>query len=263
MPFVTPLFVPADRPERFAKAAATNADAVIVDLEDAVAPAAKPAARSALLTADLGEKPLIVRVNGSSTPWWDEDLAAVARSRAAMVMVPKAESVAALHRVRRICGAGRAIIPLIETAAGMAACEQLLRCQGIAGAAFGSLDYALDLGCDPDWPALAHARGHLVLTSRLCGRAAPIDGITADFSDGQAAGSDAARARRLGFGGKLLIHPRQVNPVRAAFLPSPEDVAWARRILDAVADAESAVTSIASEMIDRPVIERARRILRS
>ena len=261
MPFVAPLFVPGDRPERFAKAAATAADGVIIDLEDAIAPGAKDAARTAMVAADTGDTALIVRVNGADTPWWEDDLAAVAQSRASAVMVPKAQSVASLVRVRHICGAGRGIIPLIETAQGMTACGALLRSVGVMGAAFGSLDYALDLGCDPDWEALAHARGHLVLTSRLCQRAAPIDGITTDFADPQAAGRDAGRAKRLGFGGKLVIHPAQVNGVLAAFLPSQEELAWAKQVLGAVDNTDGGVTSSAQEMIDRPVIERARRMV--
>ncbi len=260
MPYIAPLFVPGDRQERFAKAAATDADGVIIDLEDAVAPAAKATARSAMAAADLGGKPLIVRINGAATSWWDDDLKAVAQSAAVAVMVPKAESPAALDRVRRRCGDGRQIIALIETAAGLAASADLLRCPGVAGAAFGSLDFANDLGCDPDWEALAYARSQLVLTSRLCDRAAPIDGITADFSDGEAAGEDAARAKRLGFGGKLTIHPRQVPPVLLAFQPTAEDVAWAKRILDSAAG-NGGVTSAAAEMIDQPIIDRARRIL--
>ena len=261
MPFVAPLFVPGDRPKRFAKAAASGADGVIIDLEDGVAPASKAAARDAMVRADLGGQALIVRINAAGTPWWDDDLAAVAQSRATTIMVPKAETTEALDTVRRRCGDRRVIIALIETAVGLDACRQLLRCPGVVGAAFGGLDLALDLGCEPDWEALAYARGQLVVASRLAERAAPIDGITPDFSKGEFAGRDAMRARRLGFGGKLLIHPRQVEPVLAAFLPSLEEIAWAKGILAAVAKSGGGAIAQDGAMIDRPIVERARRIM--
>ncbi len=262
MPFVAPLFVPGDRPARFAKAAATGSDGVIIDLEDGVDPAAKAAARDALVQADIGDKTLIVRINAAGTPWWDDDLAAIAQSRANAIMVAKAETTEALDAVRRHCGDQRVIVPLVETAVGLDACRRLLRCPGVVGAAFGGLDMALDLDCEPEWEALAYARAQLVLASRLTERAAPIDGITPDFSQGEFAGRDALRARRLGFGGKLLIHPRQVDPVLAAFSPSPEEVEWAKGILAAVAKSGAGAIAQDGGMIDRPIVERARRIVR-
>lgn len=250
--FIAPLFVPADRPERFAKAAASGADAVILDLEDAVAPSAKDQARSAL-DAGFTQLPVIVRINAVGTPWHEADLAAVAGLPVAAIMLPKAERAVDLARVAAI----RPVVALVETVAGMVAARDLAGCGHAARLAFGSVDYAADLGCDHGREALAAARAEIVFASRLGGLIAPLDGVTTAVGDPGLAAGDARHAAALGFGGKLAIHPRQVEPIRRAFAPTAEQVDWARRVLAS----GDGVATVDGMMVDEPVRMRARTIL--
>lgn len=250
--FVAPLFVPADRPERFAKAAASGADAVILDLEDAVAPGAKEQARAAL-DAGFTELPVIVRINAVGTAWHEADLAAVASLPVAAIMLPKAERVGDLARVAAV----KPVIALVETVAGLAAARELAGCGHLARMAFGSVDYAADLGCEHLREALAAARAEIVLASRLGGLLAPLDGVTTEVADAGRAADDARHAAALGFGGKLAIHPRQIEPVRQAFAPTADQMDWARRVLAS----GDGVVALDGMMVDEPVRVRARTIL--
>ena len=249
-----PLFVPANRPERFAKAAASGADAVILDLEDAVAADAKDAARAALAT-DFTDLPVIVRINAIGTPWHADDLAAVARLRPAAVMLPKAEDA---DRVASVAAqTGLPVIALVETARGLAHARAIAAAPGVARIAFGSVDFCADLGCAHLREVLLPARSELVLASRLAGIAAPIDGVTVQLDDLSVSHDDAAHARALGMTGKLCIHPRQIAEVRRAFAPTEAEIDWARRVL---ASGDGAV-SVDGAMVDEPVRIRARAIL--
>lgn len=249
-----PLFVTANRPERFAKAAASGADAVILDLEDAVAADAKDAARAALAT-DFTDLPVIVRINAIGTPWHADDLAAVARLRPAAVMLPKAEDA---DRVASVAAQTRLpVIALVETARGLAHARTIAAAPGVARIAFGSVDFCADLGCAHLREVLLPARSELVLASRLAGIAAPIDGVTVQLDDLSVSHDDAAHARALGMTGKLCIHPRQIAEVRRAFAPTEAEIDWARRVL---ASGDGAV-SVDGAMVDEPVRIRARAIL--
>jgi citrate lyase subunit beta/citryl-CoA lyase len=253
---IAPLFVPGNRPERFAKAAASGADAVIIDLEDAVAPEEKEAARRAAAAAALERIEVLVRINAAGTPWHAEDLAALASARIAGIMLPKAEDPAILAAIHTALGDRRPVIALVESARGVAAARDLAR--GAARLAFGSIDYAADLGCAHTREALLMARLELVLASRLTGIAAPIDGVTAAIGDDALTEGDARHAADLGFGGKLCIHPRQVAPALRGFAPGAEEVEWARKVI--AAGGEGAV-AVGGMMIDAPVRLRAERIL--
>lgn len=249
---LAPLFVPADRPERFAKAAASGADAIILDLEDAVAPGNKGAALSALRT-DFTELPIIVRINAAGTQWHEADLATVAALPIAAIMLPMAERPEEVLRVAQY----RPVIALVESVAGIAAARDIARCGAVARMAFGSVDYAADLGCDHVRDALANARAELVFASRLGNLPAPLDGVTTDVSDGPATEDDARHAAAIGFGGKLAIHPRQIAAIRDAFTPSSESVDWALRVLGS----GDGVAVVDGKMVDEPVRIRARKIL--
>lgn len=262
---VTYLFVPGDRPDRFAKALAAGADRVILDLEDAVRPDAKAAARVAVLGAGIDPGRAVVRINDAASPFFADDLAFLAVCRAGAVLLAKAESAAAVADVRAAAGEQAEILVQIETARGLSALPGLLAATGVSRAVFGHLDFALDLGSAPEWEALLFARSQIVWQSRLAGALPPVDSVTTELRDPAAAGADAAAARRLGFGGKLLIHPAQVAPVVAAFAPTAAEVAWARRVVEALsrgpAGPGSGAVAIDGKMIDRPVEEAARRIL--
>ncbi|PZQ47612.1 MAG: CoA ester lyase [Rhodovulum sulfidophilum] len=257
----TYLFVPGDRTDRFAKALATGADRVIIDLEDAVKPAAKAAARAGLAGVSLDWSRVVLRVNDAASPWWAEDWAAVAALPVVAVLVPKAEDPAVIARALADLGRPVEVIPQIETARGLEELDGLLRAPGVRRAAFGHLDFAVDLGAAPDWEAMLLARATLVLRSRLAGRVAPIDSVTPDIADEAALRREAEAARRLGFGGKLLIHPRQVAPAFAAFGPSEAEVDWARRVLAALEAEPGGAVSVDGKMIDKPVADAARRVL--
>jgi citrate lyase subunit beta/citryl-CoA lyase len=265
------LFVPADRPERHARALASGAGAVIVDLEDAVAPERKAAAReqlagshAALSAAERSR--LLVRVNPCGTAWHDEDRALVARLSGqglAGVVLPKAERAEELAALAAAVGPRGVLVPLIESAAGLAALDALANAAQVLRLAFGHLDFQADLGlaCDADEAELVPVRLALVLASRRAGLAAPIDGVSPDWRDRERLRLDAARARRGGFGAKLCIHPEQVGPVHAALGPSAEQLAWAQRVNKAMHAAGGGVISLDGRMVDAPVLRLAQRLL--
>ncbi|MFM8665391.1 MAG: HpcH/HpaI aldolase/citrate lyase family protein, partial [Betaproteobacteria bacterium] len=237
------LFVPATRADRIPKALASGADAVIVDLEDAVAPQDKDSARAALDVALAGElrasasagaagPALWVRVNAGA-PWSDQDLALCARHAGLQaVVVPKAESAQQMQAAFEACGR-KPLVALIETAEGYARRDEVASHPAVKRLAFGSIDFQLDLGISGEGDALLVFRSGLVLASRLAGLPAPLDGVTVDVANPEVVAADAAHDRALGFGGKLCIHPQQVGPVNAAFSPSPAEIAWAQRVVAA------------------------------
>lgn len=253
------LFLPADRLDRLPKAVAAPADAVILDLEDAVAPDLKDAARSTLsgaLDDAANKKSIIVRINGTDTEWCDKDADVVADLPVAAVMLPKCETSAQCERISRACG--KPIIALVETAKGVHNAYEIAR--SARRLAFGNLDYAADLGLEQDPIALAHARSTLVLASRVAGIASPIDGVTKHLDAPDIAEADATHSRKMGFGGKLLIHPKQIEPARRAFRPTESDILWAERVLKAI-EGGSGVATLEGQMIDAPVVSRARQLL--
>lgn len=262
----TLLFVPGDRPERFDKAAAAGADLVVLDLEDAVSPDAKDRAREHVV-AWLRDAtvPAAVRVNAADSPWHDDDLAALAdigADRSPTVMLPKAQNSGSVAATVATLGDGAAVIALLETARGILRAESIAAVDGVVRLALGTYDLAAELGVDPDDPsAMASARGTLVLASAAAGLAGPVDGVTGDVRDTDRLVTDVRRAAAVGFGGKLCIHPAQVGPTAATFAPAADDVAWARRVVAAAETAGDGVILVDGKMVDRPVVDRARRIL--
>ncbi|MFD6277469.1 HpcH/HpaI aldolase/citrate lyase family protein [Streptomyces sp. NPDC060209] len=249
----TLLFVPGHRPDRFDKAAGSGADLVIVDLEDAVAPEDKERARRAAAEwPGLGLRS-VVRVNAPGTPWFEADLR-MAAGIGCPVMVPKAEDPAVLAEI----ATGRTLIALIETALGAERAYEVCAAPGVVRAAFGNVDLAAQLGiAHDDTLALTHARSRVVLASAAAGISPPVDGVTTAVRDPEALAADTAHARRLGFSGKLCVHPAQIAPVAAGFAPTESELRWARTILGA----GKAVTTVDGHMVDKPVLDRARGIL--
>lgn len=253
------LFTPGSRPERFEKARMSGANAVVLDLEDAVSPNEKANARSAIAGWISRERTAIVRINGVHTPWFHDDLALATLPGVLAVMLPKTEHA---EHVDCVMAAGVAnVVPLIETAAGIAAAKDIARARSVLCLAFGSVDLQADLGMrDALEEELLSFRSEVLLASRLAGLRAPIDGVTLAVDDQEQLRCDVARARRLGFGGKLCIHPRQLDAVHRGFAPTPTEIAWAHRVQSALAAGDGVVT-VDGKMVDKPIAHRASAIL--
>ena len=260
----TYLFVPGDRPERFDRALASGADAVILDLEDSVAPAAKSRARTAiaqrLLAATQEEhRRLIVRINDESTPDFDADLTLLDAINIACVMLPKAERPATVARLRKVC-LGIEVLALIETARGVLQAEALAETSGVVRLVFGTIDYALDLNLSGDSPGFDYAACRLTIASRAAGLPAPVAGVTPEIADPGPLLSDLQRARANGFSAKLCIHPKQIDTVHAALQPSTAELDWARRVIGAAQMGIGAV-QVDGRMVDKPVLHWAKALI--
>jgi citrate lyase subunit beta/citryl-CoA lyase len=254
------LFVPGNRPARFDKACAAGADMVIVDLEDAVGAAEKDSARTALREWLAPERQVYVRVNGADTAWFGADLEILSAPGIAGVVLPKSESAADIAAVRA-AAKQVPVLPLIETAVGLWKAEEIARAKGVERLAFGSVDFQLDLSISGEEQELLFARSQLVLVSRVAGILPPIDGVTVDIDDPNILHAEIARSRKLGFGGKLAIHPKQVAAINDGFAPQPAEVEWARRVVEAADAAGDNAVRLDGKLIDIPVIGRARAIL--
>lgn len=259
------LFVPGHRPERFDKALASGADAVILDLEDAVPPDAKDAARQAVAAWLLqrnrpGTGPeVLVRLNACGTAQHAADVAACVCGVDGVVL-PKSETADDLAALAQALP-GAALLPLVETAAGLAASLALASVPGVQRLVFGTIDFQHDLGIEGDGEELLWFRSQLVLNSRLAGKGAPVDGVSTALDEPAQILSEARRARRLGLGAKLCIHPRQIAPVHEAFAPTAAQLEWARRVLEAARASGGAAVALDGAMVDRPVILRAEALL--
>ncbi|WP_027717749.1 HpcH/HpaI aldolase/citrate lyase family protein [Desulfovirgula thermocuniculi] len=275
----TLLFVPAVDRRKAEKAFTTEADAVIFDLEDAVAENQKDAARRAvreMLAALSPTRPVFVRVNGPQSPHILRDLEAVVDLPLEGLMVAKAECgedvarvdwlLSLLEKERGLPMGRLALIPFVESARGIAKAQEIAAAPRVACLAFGGNDYLADLGVaySPEGEEMAHARCQLVVASRAAGIAPPLDTVNPDFKNIPALVDDARRARRLGFGGKLVIHPAQVAPVNEVFTPTREEIAWAREAVEAFARAQaagSAVIQVKGKMVELPIARRAEQVL--
>ncbi|MCW5626875.1 MAG: CoA ester lyase [Burkholderiales bacterium] len=255
------LFVPGNRPDRFDRALAAGADRVIIDLEDAVAPADKIAARQALADWLAPERSVIVRINGADTEWYAEDLALCRRPGVEAVLLPKAEFIG--DELAALCrSTGCRILPLIETARGFQLAEVLATSENVQRLVFGTIDFQVDLGLDGEGDELLFFRSQLVLVSRLACIEPPVDGVSTEIQDLDRVRTDADRARRLGFGAKLCIHPKQVPAVHDAWRPSDAEFQWAQRVLAAFQAANGGAVAVDGRMVDRPVMLKAEQIVR-
>jgi citrate lyase subunit beta/citryl-CoA lyase len=255
------LFVPGDRPDRFDKALAAGADAVILDLEDAVAPAKKDEARAAIGNWLSPTRPVLVRINADTTPWYAADLGLAAAPGIAGILLSKAHSID--PALQALCArTGKVLLPQIETAQGFENAYALASTPGVQRLLFGTLDFQMDLGIDGEGDELAYFRSELVLVSRLAGIQPPVDGPSTALDDAAQLVADTHRARRMGFGAKLCIHPKQVAPVNAAFAPTAEELAWAQRVVQAAIGSHGAAVALDGRMVDRPVILKAEQIVR-
>lgn len=257
------LFLPGDRLDRLPRAFSSGAEVVVVDLEDAVANTAKDDARAAVVAAAsaVGSDRFVVRINAIRTSHAPADLEALFGSGQALpgllgVMVPKAESVDDVEQIPSAPD-GVGIVPLIESARGLMAAAELATLPGVVRLAFGGADFAIDVGADGDETA-AYARSQLVVVSRAAGIAAPVDSPCLSLDGHARIASEARRSRAAGMGGKLCVHPAQVPTVARVFAPTKGELEWARTV---VAAGGPGAARAGGELVDAPVLERARRLL--
>jgi citrate lyase subunit beta/citryl-CoA lyase len=261
----TYLFVPGTRPERFVKALASGADVVVLDLEDAVADDDKASARRTIADWIMGAAPadrarVVVRINDAGSQWFTQDLLALRDAGATGVLLPKAESAQQIAATKAVLPQA-SVLALIESARGVVQVDSVAAA-GASRLVFGTLDFALDLGIDitTDASGLAYAASRIALASRVAGLPSPVAGVTPQLDDPARLLDDLALARRHGFGAKLCIHPRQVEPIHAALRPGAQELDWARRVLAADA-ASPGAGRLDGRMIDRPVVLQAQRTL--
>ncbi|MCA5921053.1 CoA ester lyase [Pectobacterium brasiliense] len=283
----TYLFVPGNAPHRFQQAVCCGADAVIFDLEDAVHPDEKNQARENIIQWDKNDTPVseinckkYIRLNKFGSVEFSEDIEflnklnnkeklrnnvpAKHKKDKWEIVLPKIESAKMLHDAREMINRNRSetvnIIAIIETAQGLHHAEEICAA-GVERVAFGSLDFSLDIHCDQSLYALLYARSRIVLASRLADLPPPIDCVNPDFTHHDRVLADALHARSLGFSAKLCIHPSQIDAVQRAFATDRSKIDWAKQVLKAAE--HSYAFQINGEMVDLPVIEQARQLLRA
>lgn len=272
-PALTWLYVPGDRPERFDKALASGADVVIVDLEDAVAPAHKAAARDALAAwlagpGSPGEPPIQVRINGTGTPWFDADVEALGGlPRLAGFRLPKAESASAVVALaNRLPARGAVTLHLlVESARGLESALELATAHPlVASVGLGEADLRSELGIGGE-AGLAWARGRIVVAAAAAGLPPPAMSVFANLDDEAGLAASCRAGRTLGFVGRAAIHPRQLPVIETAFLPSDAEVQAARATLEALAAAAASGSGAAvlqnGRFVDRAMAGRAERTL--
>lgn len=262
------LFVPANRPDRFAKSLATRAHAVIVDLEDAVPLSDKDAARDAIRTELkpwLQQCPerIVVRVNACGTPFLDDDLRLIDEMGIRHIMLPKAESFEQLSAVANALSFTPVLIPMIESAKGVDQVSAIASHPNTLRLSLGNIDlqFSFGLQCGPDELELLPVRHQILLASRLHEIAAPIDGVTVQIDSETQLHADIARAKRLGFQAKLCIHPKQVDAVIQGFQPSAQEIEHAQAVVAADQAANGGVVQLNGKMVDRPVVMLAKFVL--
>jgi citrate lyase subunit beta/citryl-CoA lyase len=277
-PLRTLLFTPGDDPRKGEKAFAAGADAVIIDLEDAVAETRKEQARQLAVQLLSVPRPIpaFVRINGVNSPHILRDLQAVVGLPVAGLMLAKAESgedvgrvdwlLSLLEQQNGLPPGQIKLIPFIESARGIARAGEIAAAPRVICLAFGGNDYTMDIGVpySREGGELFFARNQLVVASRTAGIAPPLDTVNPDFKDISFLMEDARRARRLGFQGKLVIHPAQVSPVNEIFTPSDEEIAWAQKVVAAFTRARAAgsgVIQVEGKMVELPIVRRAEQLL--
>lgn len=261
------LFVPGDRPDRFIKAHTSGADLIILDLEDAVALKDKKTALDSVVAAlssqhdgiDGGRLTSVVRINSEQASLELaalRDVSEVSGNGLLGVVVPKAESATQIADVARALPQGMAIIALIETAQGLINVNEVASAPCVTRLAFGAVDFSADV--DGDHPELlSFARSQIVIASAAAGIAAPLDSPSLAIKEQEQTRAESNSARAFGFGGKLCIHPAQLDAVHQGFRPSEEQIAWAKKILEH----EGSATQVDGIMIDKPVIDKAKKLL--
>jgi citrate lyase subunit beta/citryl-CoA lyase len=260
------LFVPGSAPHLFKKAAMSNSDEIIIDLEDAVAPEAKSAAREATrvaLSSGLLGRGAFIRINPPGTPWHVDDvataisIAASSSGALAGIMLPKCESAEQIEELAVQLGGETSLIALVETAIGVAKLDVIAKAKNLGRLALGAIDFGADVEADLDSATIFSAYASLVIHSRVAGLPAPIASPPLPLNDVTAVVDQARVLRGMGLGGQLCVHPRQVEPIHEGFAPTAQQLDWARRVMSTT----SAATQVDGAMVDKPVRDRAARLL--
>jgi citrate lyase beta subunit len=252
------LFAPGDDERKLAGALASEADAVVADLEDAVAPAQKSAARETVARI----APRIVRVNGAETPWFEDDVALIKDIPLDAIVLPKAVPAA----VAALGPEGPPVIAIVETAQGLRLAYETASAPRVAAVIIGAVDLGAELGLEPrpDGLEILYARSKVVVDSAAAGIRPPFDIVHLDVNDDAGLEAECRLARSLGLRGKACIHPRQVPIVHRAFAPSEAEIDWAQRVVEAYEQGLGegrGVLAVNGAMVDLPVVERARQVL--
>ena len=263
------LFVPGNRPERFEKALATNSHAVIIDLEDAVPLDEKIATRQALekslptLLAQHQDR-IVIRINAYGTDFFIDDLAFISKYSISAIIHPKTESTEQLDLISESIHPKSSIIPMIETAKGVANVRLIANHSRTLRLTLGNIDLQADLGftCDESESEIFPIRYEIALATRLAEIASPIDGVTTNIESKEALQFDTLRSKRLGFGAKLCIHPKQVDEVIQCFSPTAAEIEKAKRIVAADQASNGGAVKLDGRMVDRPVVLLAKKILK-
>lgn len=262
------LYMPASNPRAIEKARSLDCDAVILDLEDAVAPDAKPAARAAAVEAiragGFGHREMAIRVNGFGTDWMGDDLAAAVAARPDAIVVPKVDSEAQAREAVRLAG-GIPIWAMIESPRAVLDCDRIAAVEGVAALIAGMADFAKELGArpGPDRLELIYALQRMLIAARAAGIAA-LDGVHADIQDLDGLAIACRQGAAMGFDGKTLVHPSQVEPANRAFSPDSAAIDDARGLIAAHEAARAAgrgVTTYRGRMIEVLHVAAARRLL--
>lgn len=261
------LFVPGNRPERFAKALASGADAVVLDLEDSVPLQEKAEACDAIRAQwsqlKVESSAVVIRMNSPETEWGKSDLEKLQDlSGLAGLMVPKCESAEMLHQVSNAFP-GVSILPIIESAAGYLNLRGIAQAKQVSRLVVGHIDFLADTGlqCSDDHQELNSLRFEVAMCSRISNLAPAVDGVTVSVDDEALIRRDTERSLRFGFGAKLCIHPKQIQVVHATLAPTIEQIDWARRVITAMEDSGGAAVQLDGKMVDLPVVLQAQRIL--
>ncbi len=269
------LFVPASKASAIAKARVLPVDMVILDLEDAVAPAEKAEARSAaaaiVAAGGFGHREVVLRVNSLSSPWGAADLAVAARLEIDGILIPKVKTARDVVDANEAIAGARdtvrlwAMVETCEALLEMSAIARTSRCTRLGGLVVGSNDLCLEMGIQraADRAPLLHALSATIVAARACGIAA-LDGVFNWIDDAGALRRECQQGRAFGFDGKTIIHPKQVAVCNEAYSPRTEDLTWANSVLEAFARAEHAgkgAIRVGNEMIELLHVEHARRLL--
>jgi citrate lyase subunit beta/citryl-CoA lyase len=255
------LFAPGSDARKLEKAFASAADGVVCDLEDAVAPADKEGARAvtASAVAAASGPARLVRVNGAGTEWFEGDLALVGTLDLDAIVLPKASP----GSVNALGAEGPPVVAIVETALGLRQAFEIAAKPRVAALLLGSVDLGAEVGLETrsDGQELLYARSKISFDSAAAGRRGPFDVVHLNFADTAGLEAQCRLARALGFRGKASIHPDQIETINAVFSPSEQEVEWALGVVDAFEAQSEGVLAVNGTMVDKPVVERARRIL--